>query len=719
MGLEVIVALVANGVGIGAALTATYGAIVAGAIRIGFSLLARSILGGLTQKRPTQQDLKRDLAFPTSRPNKRYVYGEFRAPATVLPYPVIGEYSYACWLINSRESDGSFTIYLDNRELDLEGDPYDFNGPGAVPSDGSVFTGHVSIWIGLGDQTQPPQVFLDEAGYVVDGDELLWKASDKGTGLTMVWAKLRAGDNGQRSERWPSAIPQLEVEGRLSKVWDMRDESQTPDDPSTWQWSQNAYLCGLDLARQNPFRPYDNRNLELTMWAAAADVSDEAVALKNGGSEPRYTVAGVVAFDGSEVETLLQPIIAAGAGRLAWSGGQLGVVPGAPRDTAVQIADSLGGLSFSALRADDEITTELRVTYSPRERGGEPAELVPWAIPGALEQDKGKPSVKTLDLSMVSSATQAQRVRNIAGNQNRLQKQATVVAPPYGIKAVVGSVIDLSLAAPYTKMNGLYEVESMSPFLDPVGKDGFALRCAMSLREYSDSITAWTPATDEEDVTHAVYDGTRDGVASGGPISVVTGDSVNLDTGGGIIARVKFSFSPSTSGGVEGYEVRTRLVGDPFGPSQILGAESVDLAGDVFGYIEGIAGQSYDIEIRALSASGRSDWVTFLGATPVVDIALDTPTEGAAVGGVGEITVSFRTPNDPDFRAIEIHGSDTDDIGAASLIGTAIYTSQNTIVSVTESSLGASVSRYYFARSRGDYASASAFTASVTGTTDP
>ena len=264
----------------------------------------------------------------------------------------------------------------------------------------------------------------------------------------------------------------------------------------------------------------------------------------------------------------------------------------------------------------------------------------------------------------------------------------------------------------------MYEIEGIHPGLDPIGESGeVAMRLPASLVKHDAAIYAWTPADDEEEVFDEEYDDERKGTAEPGALSVTTGDAVNLDTGGTIIPRIRFAFPPSTSS-VTGYEWEYRKAGGDYESGGLIGKDVSDGSGLVFGYLSGTPGQLYDIRVRAIGVNGTSDWADITGATPVVDIVIDIPIEGLAVGGVGEITVSFRTPNDPDFRAIEIYGSDTDDSGAASLIGTAIYTSQNTIVSINEGSLGASVTRYYFARSRGEYASASAFTASVSATTD-
>lgn len=648
MGLTAVAALIAKGATIGAALNATYGVVGAAVIRLAATAILLRASAALASK-PKQDELKRDLAFPTSRPSYRYPYGRVRVPGTALPYPVVGEYAYASWLVSSRPSDGGFTVLIDGREVLLTGDPYDFSLTGGATATEYPFKDHATIWIGLGNQTQPPQTFLDEAGYVDGGDELNWKASDIGAGCTIVWAKLKAGDNGQRSERWPSAIPGLELEGRFSLVYDPRVALHDPADSSTWEWSENASLCALDFLSENPFRPYEQRNLSLPMWEDYADIADESVSLNSGGTESRYAISGLIIFDGSELEQIIQPILACGGARLSRSGGQLGVVPAAPRTIAATITDSLEGFSFSSLLEDASLVTELRVNYSPFARGGESAELAPWEIPGALAADGGQPSVKTLDLSMVSSATQAQRLRNIFGKSARLQRVVSLVAPPAAIKAVSGSVIDLDIIAPYgTYANGLYEVQSLGAAVHVVSEDGVAMRCPISLQEYSDAVFDWDPATDEEDIVNVSYDSQINGVASPGALAVSSGEGVDLNTGGSVVPRFLFEFDASTSSSVEQYEWQWRLSGGDYQTGGTVSFDTLNSNSKAFFYLNvSEIGAGHDARVRAVSTTGRSGWVEITGAIYSLTLASVT-----AAADPGRVAFTGTAPDNPLFNGL-------------------------------------------------------------------
>lgn len=696
-------------------------AIASSVVQFGISTLISSAASALFGKKPSAQDIGRELAEQTTSPAYRFVYGETRATGTPLATPIKGPKLYGCWLLNSRVSDlSTFTLHLDKREVLLTGDAFNLAGPGAAATE-FPFEHHVNVWISRGDHTAPPTLFTDEAPWAEGIAEHLWKTSDAWKGWTVIWLKLDAGGSGERQERWPSSPPLVEVEGRWSKVYDPRDVAQDPDDPGTWEWSENNALCIRDALRQNPIRQYQEDQIHESFDQDGPDICDEVVALKSGGTEKRYICGGTLVFNEGEIEDQINPMLVSGAADAIRIGGKLGYAAGEYRAPTMTLGYMLGqGFNFPDMLPGNEIVNTLRVSYLSPNRGYETAELEPWAIPGALAADGGLPAVKTLDLPFCASATQAMRVRKIIGLRQRRQERIEGgELPPEALNLVGGSTVNIALPAPYDALDGVYEVEAIHPGLDPLGESGeVAMRLPASLVKHDSAIYDWDAATEEEDVFDEPYNDERTGTAAPGAISVTTGDAVNQSTGGTIIPRILFAFDPSTNGGVIGYDWQYRETGGDYTTGGVIDAEVRNGAGKVFGYLTGTPGQTYDIRVRATGSSGQSGWVEITGVTPVVDIEIDLPTEGQAVGGAGEITASFRTPNDPDFRAIEIWGSDTDDSGAASLIGAAIYTSQNTVVSITESSLGASATRYYFARSRGDYASASAFTDSVSATTD-
>lgn len=642
----VIAALVGNGVGFTAAVGATFGLgqIGTALLKVAGSLLLSSAANALLasrQKTPRAQEIRAQLFQPTSTPAYRFVYGETRAACTPYAWPVKGPRIYGCWIVNSRPSAGPFTLYLDGREVQLSGDPYDFAGGGAVATN-EPFVNHLAVWIQRGEQTSPPLLFTTGLGIPdLDGGAPyseerpdFWKTTDGWQGRTVVWMMLFNGDNGRRQERWPSSPPQVQLEGRFSRVWDPRDEEQDPDDPDTWGWSANQALCLLDYVRCNPIESWPLELLDLPSFVLTAHVDDQPVALNGGGTEPRYHVGGTILFDGGEFEDLAAPLIAAGASDMVRIGGQLGLSPGVWRESAFTVTDFLGDtVGFTSGRPGPETPRALRVTYASADRGYETAELAEWTLPGG-----GGSKVDTLALDMVTSATQAARVRNIMGNLMALQRGVEGVMPPEALVLASGDVATVALPFPLEPANGTYRVRGMSPALMPISDDPdrLSMRIPVRLEETAESVYAWNPATDEPVVVELSYDGVRQGVAPPGVLSVVRDD---LDTGGTIVPRLRFAFDPSPTTAVDVYEWQFRADGGVWETGGQIAADVRNGDGDVFGHVAIAEGVLYDIRVRAFALSGRSAWRTITGVG-----ALFALTGAIVAGDDGEVVWTGTTP---------------------------------------------------------------------------
>ena len=192
------------------------------ALKIGASLLLSTASRALFAPKVSAQDTSQQLALPTNAPAYRYVYGRARAMGTPVGTPVRGDGAgaiiWGCWLLNSRPSDLSeFKLFLDKREVLRSGDPFNLTMGGGAVCTAFPFTDHCKIWIGRGDQTSPPAEFLAGAPWSL-GNEDLWLATDAWRGRTVIWMKLNAGGSKNRAQRWPSAPPLVEMEGKFSKV---------------------------------------------------------------------------------------------------------------------------------------------------------------------------------------------------------------------------------------------------------------------------------------------------------------------------------------------------------------------------------------------------------------------------------------------------------------------------------------------------------------------
>lgn len=134
----------------------------------------------------------------------------------------------------------------------------------------------------------------------------IWTTNHRGDGVVVVATTWKAA----KASRFPETYPQggpvpISMVARWQRVFDWRDAGQDVADPSTWLWSENAilHLAHYRLVVEKAYRApgeqlptgtalQDAWDLffapTVEYWTAAADVADEAVPLKAGGSEPRY-----------------------------------------------------------------------------------------------------------------------------------------------------------------------------------------------------------------------------------------------------------------------------------------------------------------------------------------------------------------------------------------------------------------------------------------------
>lgn len=663
-------------VGIGAGLSGILGKLLT-------SVLMSALSRALAPRAPAGPELLRELQAPSSLPPYRHVYGKCWASGTPVPVRVKGRIIYGCWLLNSRPSAGPFTVLLDKRALTLTGDPYDFAGAGATASN-TPFAGLTRIWIGRGDQMGPPDDIVAEA-------PLLFNATDGWQGRTVLWMALDAGANASRATTWPSAPPEVMVDGYWSKVWDMRDAGQDPDDPDTWEWSANHGLIVLDALRTNPIAPYDLRNLWLETYEWAADVADEAVAVKAGGTIPRYEINGTLGFvAGTEIEDQVQPLMIAGAAEFVRARGQLGMVPGTPQTPTVTLTDMLDGTapSFRRYAPRSELATAVAAKYMAPDRAYEQADAPAYVIAGAAAEDGGETLIQP-DLSLVTDHRQVQRVQKILGMFTRLQRRIDAEFPPAAFNLVAGSWLSLDLPMPYGSWNRTYRVLQIEPKLDLEG-EGVAARCQIVAQEISAAVYAWDAATEEQDVEAYSFDGTVAAVQPPQNVIIDMAATHDLIENGTITPRFEIAADRSPSDSVTHYEWQTRLTGEGWGHDASMSAPETagvpDASFTAFGPVLSQTG-THEFRIRAIGTRGASGWVTVTGLARNF-----APTGVAMVAGPGHLVVTGTAPANAAFAGLRVHRSA---VGAAfntaSLVLPLGVASPGVAFSVTAGTVGSNV----------------------------
>jgi len=669
------------------------------AVGVALSLYAQS-----RQRGVDQAELKRDLARPDSLTPYRFVYGHARVYGSPAPWRIKGDILYGCLIFNSRPSSGNFKLIIDQREITTTGSPFNFGSAGGRPAE-EDFRDYMQFWIGRGNQTRAPQVITDEVPE-------LFKTTDAWRGRTVLWVRIDCGPNDSRSERWPSSPPAIQMEADWSLVWDPRDSTQSASDPTTWKFSRNRSLIVLDALMNNPVRGYKVHQLMMDAARLSADVDGEAIPLKAGGTEPRYCCDGLLTWDDREVEEQITPLLNAGAGGLTRVGGRLGMIPGKWTGVDLTISDVLDddGLTYELLKPGADLATSVTAQYMSPD-SWEMADAGTYDVPGAVAVDGGTEAVLSLDLGMVTSGTQAQRIMKWTAMRNRAQRKITCTFPPEAFDAVGGSVLRAALPAPFDPMNRTYEVQSTNPAMDLLGTGGVAMRCPVEILEIAESDYAWSAATDE----WSIY---KSDVAVLSRKALPPPGAVYTDTGGPATTkpRIRFYFDPVDNARIDSYAWEYRESGGSWQAGGTIDAAiraSQGVAeGKVYGFVRDVeAGTSYDIRVRSMdgkaSASVWSYHNNVVAVGPVTSLPPPTPVSSDTTAS-GDTLVTFRLPSDDGVIGIEIWTS-----GSNSTSGASKYVTLGGASSMT---MGVTVRRngaYYWGKTRGAYGYVSGFSASI------
>jgi hypothetical protein len=185
--------------------------------------LAASALagGGPSSQRPSLQTTRQPVG-----PRWR-AFGQVRVGGTLAFLDNRKSYLYQLILLNSGEIDSFVSHWLGGIEVMVDG-----SGNVTVPT--SYFDGdnyYAVIDTRLGAASQPAFARLMAA---FPGE---WTSAHQLNGIACSLVTLLSPPAKNFSQVFPAGLPEYSAVIRGAKVWDPRDESQNPDDSSTWKYT--------------------------------------------------------------------------------------------------------------------------------------------------------------------------------------------------------------------------------------------------------------------------------------------------------------------------------------------------------------------------------------------------------------------------------------------------------------------------------------------------
>lgn len=367
------------------------------------------------------------------------------------------------------------------------------------------YSGHLWWKFLNGSQTTADSYLVDKFG----GDaDRAWTSEMIGRGVpvlitTALW-----------SETLWTSFPEIVGEFQGIPLYDPRQDDtaggegdQRWDDPSTWAFSDNNAVIIYNIERGIYYDgakiwggsstaaqlPYD-------VWAAAMDACDEQVALDTDPVtyESRFRAGRRINLNERPADVIKELLIACN-GRISHAAdGTVYVLVGVPDEADAAFSDAdvlatepLGSIPFPNL---DEVINGATATYREPAQAWEDKETAPFLRSDLVDEDDGREHIDGLDLGVVFSGTQAQRILKAVIEEGRRFRRHVVALPPeFAIYRPLSVLEWTSDRFDYEDKMFLVTARTISPWGQVI----------LGLQEIDPADHDWNPETDEHPLSFA------------------------------------------------------------------------------------------------------------------------------------------------------------------------------------------------------------------------
>lgn len=422
---------------------------------------------------------------------RRIIYGGVRVGSIITDMALTGtnnEYLHLILTIAGHEvdtlgvADPSIhrAIYLDGTvvELRLEGTTWH-------PVPGNKYRAHMLVEFDLGDPTNSSQPF---PSFHTDAPAH-WTSNHRQQGCAKVHLRI-VWD----ATLFPSGIPQsiaFNVFGK--KVFDPRS--------STTAFSSNPALCVRDFLTDTQYgMGVDAATIDDASVIAAANICDEAVNLKAGGTQPRYTCDGT--FDSSIPRgQVLASMVASMAGFVNAPGDKWRIFAGAYTDPVMSLTDSdlRGPIKWDARVSRRDLANAVKGTFTGPENVWQPSDFPPYESATYLTEDGGEYISQDIALDFTVNHVRAQRLAKIHLEKIRRQNQLVLPSSLAAYPLEPGDVIEFTHSR-FGWTNKTFIVNNTSLAVGG-SNDNITLGVDLTLTAIDTDVYAWDETTDEGDFT--------------------------------------------------------------------------------------------------------------------------------------------------------------------------------------------------------------------------
>ncbi len=428
----------------------------------------------------------RDQMLRQSAAPRKLIYGTVKVSGPVVFMQTAGksEFLHVVVALATHEIQSVDEIYLNEDELTL----------GSAGSDGLQAPTAPEQYTGTNTKSIPHLRIQTKLGSsndatfdaLISGTNGLWTASHKLTNIPAIYARL-----GYSNEAFPNGIPNISAVVKGKKILDTRTGSTA--------FSDNSALVLYDYLTSEFGLNCSTSEINTASFNTAANICDENINLKAGGTEKRYTSNGVV-LTSDTPENIIKNLLSAMGGTITYTNGQFHVKAGAyisPSDTLT----------------DDDFIGQIQINTKPSRRNNFNAvkgqwvgEATNWQLAdypsitsATFEAEDGNERIfRELDLPFTNSNATAQRLAKIALFRNRQQLQITGRMKLTAFKYDVGDTINITIDR-FGFSSKVFEITNWA--LSVEGGENPALGVDVTMREIVSTVFDFTASTEEQDFT--------------------------------------------------------------------------------------------------------------------------------------------------------------------------------------------------------------------------
>ncbi|MDE0723263.1 MAG: hypothetical protein OSB62_01020 [Alphaproteobacteria bacterium] len=341
----------------------------------------------------------------------------------LVPYNVTNGTLYMAVAFTGHEVDGLDTLYLDGVPLTL--DEFDnATNPEYITAAGYPMV-NVKFYSGESTQTADPDMVRDLGE---------WTEAHRLQGVSYARIRLLYNDSA-----YPNGIPNVTAKIRGKKLYDPRSGVSAYSD--NWALAVRDYLTNPIYGLGCAVDEIDEASI-----MASADISDEPVNLKGGGTVKRYTVNGVLDTANTPL-TLLETLTSAGAGAVPYIDGAFHVLAGAyDAPSATLDADWLRGeINIHAAPSLKERFNTVRGVFADPEQAYQIVDFPEVKDDDLVAALGGTSIASNIELPLTNHIESAQRIAALMLSQSGNTISLSVPLNLKGMSLKVWDVINLNL----------------------------------------------------------------------------------------------------------------------------------------------------------------------------------------------------------------------------------------------------------------------------------